>query len=296
MKKPLTIPVSAAQIYPNPIQYLNGTPVVVFRDHRWVLPVIFSAAEQGVLTPPVRIVTFDRHRDFLKPEDRGRILTGLRSKKYSFRRLVNCVKYHLSPRDDDWIIAGMELDLISDVFQFGSECDEADTVECFTDYEDSGGLRHRAFHLERPGRELSFKGALADSDHAAVKAGLWDSLLWNPVTHIIKDGGSDFILDIDLDFFTISWERYTLPFTGELYTGEFLKSCSSGYHDDYTPLEFISMLASKARIVTMATEPQFCDGAEKSRTILNDSNRYLFGDSLDASQICVDYTPVYPSE
>ncbi len=282
------------EIYPNPVQSVFGTPAVVFRDHRWTLPVVHHAETCGLVTLPVKIITFDRHRDALVPMDRDRILPRLRQSKLSFEDLVNCVKYHLSPRDDDWIIGGMELGLISDVIQFGSECDDRPS-EKSTDYEDSTGLRHRIFHLRRPAEELSWKGALADAGHETLSDGLWDCLGWNPEDDAPLTGNG-FIFDIDLDFFTLTWQSYTIAFTEDVFAGEFLKRCQSRYRDDYSPAGFVRDLARKAGIVTIATEPQFCDGAGKSEAILRGGNCHLFGGGIDTDSVLVDYLPDYPSE
>jgi hypothetical protein len=294
MKGVFSLPPTVAEIYPNPAQCVFGTPAVVFRDHRWTLPIVHRAETCGLVTLPVKIITFDRHRDALVPIDRDRVLPRLRQSALSFGDLVNCVKYHLSPRDDDWIIGGMELGLISDVVQFGSECDDV-PAESLTDYEDSSGLRHRIFHLRRPAEELSWKGALTDTRHEGVSAGLWDCLGWNPEEDAPLSGDG-FVFDIDLDFFTLSWQSYTIAFTEDVFAGEFLKRCQSRYRDDYSPADLVRDLARKAGIVTIATEPQFCDGEGKAESIIRAGNRHLFGGGLDADAVRVDYLPDYPTE
>jgi hypothetical protein len=52
---------------------MGGAPVVVLRDHRWTLPVVHFAAEQGLVATPVPIVMFNRHRDSRPPADAGAI-------------------------------------------------------------------------------------------------------------------------------------------------------------------------------------------------------------------------------
>jgi len=290
------MPESTADIFPNRVQYVYGTPVVVFRDHRWVLPVIHHAAERGLVGLPVRLITFDRHRDALEPEDDGKVLGKLRDARFSLEELVNIVKYRLSPRDDDWILAGMELGLISDVVQFCGFTDESGASTCFTEYIDSAGCSHRIFHLGRPAAELSYKGALADGEHEAVRAGLWDVLGADPGREELVAAGGGFIFDMDLDYFTISWEVYTLPYTEEIYAGEFLNPCQSDRFEDYPPALMVRELMRKAAVSTLATEPRFCGGVEKAEAILNRCNHFLFGNRLKPDEIEVDYRTVYPSE
>jgi len=242
------------------------------------------------------LITFDRHRDALEPEDDGKVMGKLRDARFSLKELVNIVKHRLSPRDDDWILAGMELGLISDVVQFCGFTDESGASACFTEYVDTAGRGHRIFHLGRPAAELSYKGALTDPAHEAVRAGLWDVLGTGPPDRELITPGDGFIFDMDLDYFTISWEVYTLPYTDEIYAGEFLDPRQSDRFGDYPPLLMVRELASKAAVITLATEPLFCGGAEKAGIILDRCNHFLFGDLLKPDEIEVDYRPVYPSE
>ena len=290
------MPNCASEIYPNPVQFIFDTPAVVFRDHRWVLPVICQAAETDLLKIPVLLVTFDRHKDALRPEDRAKVLPKIRKTRCSFKELINLVKYHLSPRDDDWIVSGMELGLISDAVQFGSAGRESEDSNGITEYVDSDGLRHRIFHLDRPLKELSYKGALVDNSHDAVQTGLWDVMGWSPAGKAIAAVDGSLLLDFDLDYFTVTWDTYTLPYSDEIYEGEFNKPCQSRYYDDYRPSDFVREIAFKAGIITIATEPHFCGGAEKSQRILDGGNRHLFEDRLCIRDLAVDYPPQYPTE
>jgi hypothetical protein len=218
------IPFRYTNIYPNSVQRVRGTPAVVFRDHRWTLPVLWFAAEAGLLRLPARVVTFDRHRDSLVPGDRDslartRVVRG-------DGEVVEATALRLSARDDDWLVGGMEMGLISDAVQFRTE---PDGMEGITRYVDTAGMGHRVFHLERPSVELAWKGALVDEAHPAAREGLWETLGWDPGEMRAKEA-DDLALDIDLDFFTISWETYTFPFPEEVYRGEFLDPRPSGRH------------------------------------------------------------------
>lgn len=283
------IPGSLKALYPNPVLAMGGAPVVVFRDHRWTLPVVHIAVEQGLVATPVPIVMFDRHRDSLPSAVTGAIreyrtagtLDGIIS-------LTAC----LSPRDDDWIIAGMEAGLISDVVQFRSERDDLGTITC---HRDASGKLHRIFHLGLPGRELSYKGALADPEHEAASEGLWEVMGWNPRTGAMERKTGGFVLDIDLDFFTISWETYTIPFPEEVYRGEFFEPRESPNHAEYPPVTLIRALSGAAGVITVACEPDFCGGERNARRILEDVNRYIFESALDVGRLRVDYEQKYPS-
>jgi len=296
MRKLSALSAAASSIYPNPVQDVFGTPTVVFRDHRWVLPVLHEAGSEGILDLPATVITFDRHRDALNPLDRGDMLKDFGSREFTLEELLILVKYHLSPRDDDWIIAGMELGLVSDVVQFGVRDEDAGGNGYVAGHRDSRGRDHRMFHLGLPAAELSFKGALADDGHEACAAGLWNVLAWDPTVLPSTDVGCGCLLDFDLDFFTCSWRRYTFPFTAEIYEGEFSLPCQSSYYDDLSPVELVGSLVRNAGAVSVACEPHFCGGAGNARSILSDVNTRLFHGGIAMDDISVDYPPDYPTE
>lgn len=288
------IPESLRPFYPNPVRSIGGTPAVVFRDHRWTLPVIFLAAMRGLAALPARVAVFDRHPDSLPPnEDALARLNVFRAGGGTAGALAEIVANRLSPRDDDWIPAGMEAGLISDVVRFGSEPDGARGL---TRYRDGAGVEHRVFSLGMPSGELAYKGALADPEHKLARAGLREVLGWNPAARTAGPGAGGFVLDIDLDFFTIAWEKYTLPFPEEVYAGEFSRPLQSDDYGDYRAVDFMNALARGAGIVTVACEPDFCDGEGKARRILGDVDRLLFGGAMNAAELAVDYPPCYPVE
>ncbi|MFC1490166.1 UPF0489 family protein [Candidatus Latescibacterota bacterium] len=290
------IPDSIKDIYPNPMQHISGTPSFIFRDHRWTLPILKIAADNQLLKLPVKIVTFDRHKDSLPPRNGTEALKQFRSARGTFDELVDIVANSLSPRDDDWIVSGMELGLISDVVQFGSSGEESDVDETVSVYKDSSGDSHRIFYLGRPVSELSYKGALEDKSHETATAGLWDVLGWNPSKQEITESPGGFIFDIDLDFFTYSWEKYTFPFTREVFDGEFRTLCQSRFYDEYQPIEFARELIKHASLITVASEPSFCGGSAKAQKILSDVNDLFFEKSLNTDTINIDYSPTYPDE
>jgi hypothetical protein len=249
------------------------------------------AGEKGFLELPVTVVVFDRHRDSLAPGESRIPLSRFRNGG-TLPELADLVARRLSPRDDDWLLSGMEAGLISDAVRFGTE---PDGMEQITRYRDLRGEMHRVFHLERPSTELSYKGALADPGHPSVSEGLWEALGWNPETRSLQPRPGGLHLDIDLDFFTIAWETYTVPFPEEVYEKEFFAPCQSLYYDDYLPAAFLNSLLGASGAVSIATEPDFCGGGEKAGRILGDVNRYLFGGSLDTGALLIDYPPFYPT-
>ncbi len=279
------------EIYPNPAQKIGDSPVMIFRDHRWTLPVLYLAGQMGRLELPARLVTFDRHRDSLPPDSGRDELTRWRRNPGGLEELIRLVRDVLSPRDDDWILSGMELGLISGAVRFGTEPDGMETV---TRYTDGFGVEHRVFHLERPARELSWKGAFAGSGHSGESDGPAGVLPWDPETRTVGAGRGGLLLDFDLDFFTIGWDLHVFPFSAGVYNTEFFVPCQAAGYDDLRPAAFLREIVRASGAVSIACEPAFCGGASNAGTILEDLNRFLLGSALDLSGVRVDYPAVYP--
>jgi hypothetical protein len=276
------IPPRLGRFYPNSVSMAGSKPVVVFRDHRWTLPIIHLAAERGLVRTPARIVTFDRHRDSLVPRITGRF------GEYRDDRTLDSIlalTSEISPRDDDWLLAGMEAGLLSDAVQFRSERDD---LERITRHTDAFGGEHRIFHLGLPGEEIAWKGAFADSGNPAAVAGLWEVMGWDPERCALDPEKGNFVFDIDLDFFTVPWETYMIPFNEEIYRGEFHAPRESRHRSAYPPVAFVRALADAAGVITIACEPDFCGGEEHARRILGDVNHHFFEDALDTAGVVMD--------
>lgn len=290
------LPGSVNHIYQNAEADIDGTPLVIFRDHRWTLPVIAAAEEKDFLSVPATVVTFDRHRDLLEPRRGIGPLRQWKTRGGSFTEIIELVENHCSPRDDDWILSGMELGLIGDVIQFNACETYEEEPASVVSHADSGGVKHKVFQLGRPARELSFKGSLVQKSSEGITDAIARLIGWDPSLPGISSASNGFLLDIDLDFFTIGWLNYTLPFSDEIFDGEFFKSCQSEYYEDYSPVSFFCDLVTHASVITIATEPDFCGGNEKAKAVMRSVDRLLFNGMLDSKNIRTGYSPQYPHE
>ncbi len=280
-----TLPEMFRSWYPNPVQTVGETPMVLFRDHRWTLPLVALAAEQGLIALPATLVSFDRHRDALEPVNGIEPLVNHCRGARNLRELIELVCVQLSPRDDDWVTAGMELGLIGDTIQFSSNPDMNAHEEPVAEYTDGVGSAHRMFRLGRPHVELSFKGALADPESRPAQRGLWERSGWNPAGHRFS---APYLLDFDLDYWTISWDTYTFPFPEAVFEGEFTAACQSPYAPSFPVSRFFGDLIRGTPLVTVAMEPDFCGGVENARATLAALNRYFFGGMPGLNRLKID--------
>jgi hypothetical protein len=249
------------------------------KEHRWVLPIIFYNQQKKILSHPCTLIMFDAHHDTLIPtcmEDIRRIKeTGI-----TFDELINLCKEKLSDRDDDWVKAGMELGLINDVVIFGVQ----NGVSCgnLEKYEDHQKNIHKIKLLGLLSEELDCQGDLSDIIRLEDLSEFWKILGWqnNHQFSFVKDR-KNILLDFDLDCFMVHWRGYKFPWPDKVFEKEFQGTLIHQSTSVLTGKDFINGLINKAALVTIAREPDFCDGEKKANEILGKVNHFLFDDKLN---------------
>jgi len=258
---------------------LDGCPVYVHDDHRFVLPIIFEAQQCGHLPEPCTLVMFDQHHDALPPRTkaaRDRIVELLASSPTGQDMLDLCV-WDLFKLDDDWITAGMSLGLLDDAVIFGVR-DRGRDLETFMSPD--GALHHIHMH-GFPGPCLAYQGDLSDRGRLDELVGLWDALDWRP--GCFGKRCDRILLSLDLDAFVMSWEGFTLPWPDEVFRRRFLAPSDYEYTRGWTGRAFFNELVKRAGILTIAREPKHCGGSENMQRVWDQVNRFLFDDRLIVS-------------
>jgi hypothetical protein len=255
------------------------------KEHRWVLPIIFYNQQKKILPHPCTLVTFDAHHDTMDPtcscnEDIRRV----KKAGITFEELVNLCKESLRDRDDDWIKAGMELSLIDDVVIFGVE--NGVSSGKLEKYEDQQGNIHKIKLLGLPREELDDRGDLSDIARSETLSEFWEILGWQ-CTHQFSfvQSKRKILLDFDLDCFIVHWRGYRFPWPNEVFEKEFRSSSKYQGGSLWTGKDFLNGLMDKAALITIAKEPDFCDGEKKATEILGKVNHFLFDDKLNLDKM-----------
>lgn len=259
---------------------LDGRPLYVHDDHRFLLPLLFEAQQQGNIDRPCTLVMLDRHHDALRPrkqEARERI-EELRSSLFTGQDVFDLCKRLLSPLDDDWITSGMGLGLLDDAVIFGVQ-DPDSGLETFECPDRSVCQIHM---LGFPGPELGYQGDLSDHARHRELDGLWQALDWRPGGF---GGRHDrILLSIDLDAFVMEWEEFTFPWPDEIFHKRFLTPSRYELTFGWSGRRFFDELVQRAGIIAIAREPKHCGGTEKMLEIWNKVNYFLFDDRLTVSR------------
>lgn len=206
----------------------QGKEVLLHEDHRWVLPLVADAQERGLLPRPTRVILFDRHTDAAEP---GPLTPG-----HSPEHLIEVCERELSRHDDDWIVAGIRLGLLADVFIYGVDDRMGDLPKAVGNY----GIYGR---FEMPAQV----GSLGRNAQAVID--------WTE---------SPILLDIDLDCFAYPYRGRVLPWDEDLFAHEFGPSLPAWQ-------EFLR----RAGLVTICREAGCCGGEANAERIWQGFSRTL---------------------
>ena len=198
-----------------------AAPVRLHEDHRWVLPMIFEAQEQGRLPRPVKVILFDRHTDSADPVDFAPF-------PLTYAALMDFCAHTLSPHDDDWIVAGMRLGLLDDVFIFGVDDRMGDLPKAVGDKVIMGRYQLPA-HLPPD-----------------ISARARAHLGWTE---------TPILLDIDLDCFAYAYREQVLAWTSEIFDQQF------------PPGNPAEAFVHRAGLITVCREAGCCGGEENADKI-----------------------------
>lgn len=257
---------------------VSDPPSFLHERHRWVLPAVAYHQANGSLPCPCRLVMFDAHHDSKElTATQLEAIAGVRSRGVTPQSVFDLCINVLSKLNDDWVRAGMELGLYSDAVVFGVE--EKWGLDKMSSFTDLSGMPHRIEFPHLPGGEMGFQGGLSDEAAEGSHADLWDILGWQRIEGgVFGLGPVDrrFHLDIDLDCFVVRWHAYHLPWPLEVWEKEFHEESDYFSTLGWTGAGFVRAVLERAGLLTIAREPLFCGGPEKSQKILTDLDHMVF--------------------
>lgn len=254
-------------------------PVFAHDDHRFLLLLVHWAQSQGLLPRPTKVVMFDRHHDALPPRSGNSFkeIQALRQGEIEPERLLH-VTENLSPLDDDWLRAGMELGLLGDAVIFGTD-QSLEQNPCV--FDDHTGLPHQIVINNRlPGECFGHQGSLSDVSRAHQLRPLWDVLDWSPRDCAFLPSAPTVLFSIDLDAFVVEWEDYLIPWPQEVWTKRFGAESRHFLSRGQSGRRFVRDLLSRTGILTIAREPDCCGGEPKMMEIFRNLNVHVFDSQI----------------
>jgi hypothetical protein len=96
--------------------------IFIYDDHRTLLNVIFQTRIAGACEESPDLIYFDLHDDAAETLNKESILQRFKVNNVNDitpEQFLGFVEFTLGVNDDDWLTAGLELDLINDVLNIG---------------------------------------------------------------------------------------------------------------------------------------------------------------------------------
>ena len=102
----------------------RGKYIVLYDDHRTLLNILFEAKKLGEFAETPNLIYFDLHDDACTLLPKSQLLERMGVKDLSeatSKQFWSFVEFDLGVLDDDWLLTGMELDLIKNAILIGQE-------------------------------------------------------------------------------------------------------------------------------------------------------------------------------
>lgn len=251
---------------------IDGTPIVLYEDHRSLLFALWHAKRCGLLNVPHTLITFDLHDDARPPAAAARQRSlDFRDGKGDERDFFSFVEWDLSPLDDDWLTIAFDLNLVGDVVNIGAV--HHDNLPNFeTSICDELGEDHRVWRVSHLWDSLGPRGALGDHVRRAELEGLWGALCWNARSQTVHQDAR-VILDFDLDCFSMVGPAGTIAWPADAMSNLFGRPIPPTFR---TGAQVLEQFFAASSMVTIARESPFCGGTEESQAILHTLDEIVF--------------------
>lgn len=252
-----------------------GQAIVLYEDHRWLLNVLFALRKY---IERLNLVYFDAHDDVAPCEKKSILLNKIGVKdlrEATPKQFSAFIDYDQDIDDGGWLTTAMELDLVGDVVNIGNRNNS--NIQDFNGlFKSEDGGVHNVFELcGNLEYELGIRGKLGDAfkvdEYRDLRnffgiANSYDDTYSLSLKH-------DYVLDFDLDFFTIySVDDGVHGWTERIFNKKFPLGSKQN--------RFLMCLIEKSSVITICREPGCCGSIGDSNRILNILDRYYFDGML----------------
>ena len=256
-------------------RYPNDKLVIIYDDHRWLLNVLFKIQKDGLLPGPPKLVFFDSHDDAGQTQKKSELLAHIGVENVldaTEKTFSSFVDYDIRTDDGNWLSVACELNLVSDAVVIGDKYSH--NIEAMNGvYTSEDGIEHKLYNLsDNLDFELGCRGSLGDharEDEFRDIRGFFNSRYG--YDHAQIGEMTPFVLDFDLDFFTLNTNEGPLAWPQHIWHKHF-NSFSSG-------TQMMRNLINKAMVITICREPDYCgsiDGIAGSNYNLQNLDNYFF--------------------
>lgn len=263
----------------------DGQPkdIIVYEDHRYLLNILDHARRCGVIPSEsgVTLVMFDQHDDARETYVPKKRLKAIRRKWPDQKSFWSFVEWELSPKDDDWVIVGMELGLIQNVVLVGARVshnlDAMTTPLDHGHYKDASGGTHFVANVPHLWYGIGHQGWLVDTARRSRLEPIWKILGWNLHCFDAESAPAPLLLDFCLDCFTYDGppDRPTRPWAPQDFFEPFERR-----ERGTTAQELLRMIAVSSPFIGICRESPYCGGFAGSDTVLSYLDHMLFEGKL----------------
>lgn len=245
--------------------------VILYEDHRMILNVLYFARMKGILSMAPNLIYFDHHDDACEVSryktDKMKVLP---ISEDSFQTFWQFVEFSLSTLDDDWLWAGMSLDLIKNAVRVGGT--QEDNIQRLNEvFNVQNQYLYSIDHLDS---ELGNRGCFTDrfSQHADEDRLIRGIFGKNWADEKIEEHDVPFVLDFDLDCFTGEIDGKVIAWPEIIFRKH--------YEEHFESKQLLRKLIKQSAFITICREANCCGGIGESNKILSYLDHYLFDNQL----------------
>ncbi len=249
--------------------------IFVYDDHRTLLNVLFEAKKLNSFPQTPNLIYFDRHDDACETKPLSGLLDLMGAGDLSTltsKQFWSFVEFDLSPLDDDWLLTGMELDLIKDAIVIG-QVDNSNIDKLGNKYTSEDEVEHELYCIPHLEHSLGGRGCLGDS---IIKEPYYENvrnIMQYNQGYFFHEEIRPFVLDFDLDCFTTVTREKTHAWPEVVFKNE--------YVDNRTVRYFMQKLLKRSSFITVCREPGSCGGIGEANKILHYLDKYFFDGNLN---------------